>query len=251
MIRLENAFIRGKAFIPYITAGDPAIGDSVRFIETLVKNGADAVALGIPFSDPTADCGAVARADKRALEASVSCDAIFDALKSVVFPVPLIMVTYANPAFSYGYERFFGRLRECAIAAVIFADVPYEESGELKKIAGKYKITVIDTVAVTSGDRIGTICRNPEGFACLMPFVCEDDAAAQMAETVRDINEVTKIPVCAVLNMPTLSDVKAAVSCVSGVITCGAVAEAVEMYGKDADEKIAGYARAFTAAVHG
>ena len=142
---IKDAFGRGKAFIPFITAGDPNLDKTAEYILEMERAGADLIEIGIPFSDPIAEGVVIQEADLRALQSGTTTDGIFDMVEKLrqKTDMPLVFMGYLNPVFHYGYEKFFKRCAECGISGIIIPDLPYEEKGECDEIAASYGVDVI------------------------------------------------------------------------------------------------------------
>ncbi|MBQ1878719.1 MAG: tryptophan synthase subunit alpha, partial [Erysipelotrichaceae bacterium] len=166
MSRIRNAFKHGKAFIPFITCGDPDIATSEAVIRAAVANGADLIELGIPFSDPTAEGPVIMNANLRALTNGIRTDDVFELVARLRrdIEIPLVFMTYANVVFSYVSEKFFARCQQTGIDGLILPDVPFEEKGEFLEIGLRHGVELISMVAPTSADRISMIAREAEGF---------------------------------------------------------------------------------------
>lgn len=164
MSNITQAFSKRKAFIPFITCGDPNLAFSEKAIYTLAENGADIIELGIPFSDPVAEGGVIQKATARALESGTSVEDVFRLVAKVrtKSSVPLVLMTYANIVFSYGSKEFFAKARELGVDGVILPDVPYEEREEFARFA--QGIDLIPLIAPTSNDRIAMLATNAQGF---------------------------------------------------------------------------------------
>jgi tryptophan synthase alpha chain len=163
--KIRNAFSH-KAFIPFITGGDPDIDTTERLIFTLMNSGADIIEIGIPFSDPVAEGPVIEAADERALRAGCTVDKLFDMVKRIRadIKIPLIFMTYYNPIFGYGSERFVSRCVDSGIDGLIVPDLPFDERVELKIFTDRAEIALISLIAPTSGERIETIAKGSEGF---------------------------------------------------------------------------------------
>ena len=137
MSNIKNAFQNGKAFIAFLTAGDPNADKTVEYILEMEKAGADLVEIGIPFSDPTAEGVVIQEANIRALGAGMTTDGVFDIVRRVreKSRIPLVFLTYLNPVFHYGYDRFFEKCGELSVDGIIIPDLPFEEKGELAPAA--------------------------------------------------------------------------------------------------------------------
>ena len=132
MTRIAEAFSNKKAFIPFLTCGDPDLETTAEFIKVMEQAGADIIELGIPFSDPTAEGPVIQGANLRALKTGVTTDKIFDMVEDVQkeVSVPLVFMTYANVVYSYGTKPFLERAKKAGIAGLILPDVPFEEKEE-------------------------------------------------------------------------------------------------------------------------
>ena len=163
---IKDAFGRGKAFIPFITAGDPNLDKTAEYILEMERAGADLIEIGIPFSDPIAEGVVIQEADLRALQSGTTTDGIFDMVEKLrqKTDMPLVFMGYLNPVFHYGYEKFFKRCAECGISGIIIPDLPYEEKGECDEIAASYGVDVISMIAPTSASRIRAIASEAKGF---------------------------------------------------------------------------------------
>jgi tryptophan synthase alpha chain len=166
MSRIREAFANGKAFIPFITAGDPDIETTAAVVRAAGRAGADLVELGIPFSDPTAEGPVIQEANLRALTGGVTTDQIFDLVRDLRrdVTVPMVFMTYANVVFSYGTERFIRTCSEIGIDGIILPDVPFEEKDDFDPVCRKYGVDLISLIAPTSEDRIAMIAEEAAGF---------------------------------------------------------------------------------------
>ncbi len=166
MSKIADAFTHGKAFIPFITCGDPSLEVTEKLIITLQENGADLIELGIPFSDPTAEGPVIQEANNRALSGGVTTDKIFAMVERVMpeVKVPMVFMTYANVVFSYGKERFLKRAGELGMAGLILPDVPFEEKEEFAGVCRENGLELVSLIAPTSHDRISMIAAGAEGF---------------------------------------------------------------------------------------
>ena len=189
-MNVEQAFLSGKAFIPFLTCGYPNLETTEQMIYALERAGADLIQLGIPFSDPTAEGPILQIASERALSAGVTTDKVFDLVKRVRgrITTPLAFMTYANIVFSYGTERFVRRMAELGVNALVLPDVPFEEKDEFDKVCRKAGVALIAFVAPTSGDRIKKIALEAQGFIYLSPSTDAD-------EMVRAVRKFTSLPV--------------------------------------------------------
>ena len=166
MSNIRKAFEGGKAFIPFITCGDPSLEITEQLVYAMEEAGADLIELGIPFSDPTAEGPVIQAANIRALSGGVTTDKIFDMVRKIrqKSNIPLVFMTYANVVFSYGTDRFMKTAKEIVMDGLILPDVPYEEKEEFDSVAKAYDLDFISLIAPTSEDRISMIAKDASGF---------------------------------------------------------------------------------------
>ena len=165
-IRIADAFRNGKAFIPFVTCGDPDLETTAAIVRAMAANGADLIELGIPFSDPTAEGPVIQGANIRALAGGVTTDKVFDLVREVRrdVTVPMVFMTYANVVYSYGAEKFIATCKDVGIQGLILPDIPFEEKEEFLDLCHTYGVDLVSLVAPTSADRIAMIAREAEGF---------------------------------------------------------------------------------------
>ena len=200
MSRIQNAFAEGKAFIPFITAGDPSLAKTEEFILEMERAGADLVEIGIPFSDPIAEGVVIQEADIRSLAAGTTTDKVFDMVLDLrkKTEIPLVFMTYVNPVFHYGYEKFFSRCQEAGIDGIIIPDLPFEEKGELEDIAAAHGVDLISMIAPTSKQRIRDIAREAKGFLYVVSSMgvtgTREEIRTDLGEILKEIRKVTDLP---------------------------------------------------------
>ena len=163
---IAAAFAKGKAFIPFITCGDPSLEITEQLVYAMEEAGADLIELGIPFSDPTAEGPVIQKANVRALKGGVTTDKIFDMVVKIreKTKIPMVFMTYANVVFSYGTERFIKKAAEVGMDGLILPDVPFEEKEEFDSVCQKYGLDLISLIAPTSHERITQIAKEAQGF---------------------------------------------------------------------------------------
>ena len=166
MSRLQEVFGKGKAFVAFLTAGDPTAECTVNYILKMEKAGADLIEIGIPFSDPTAEGAVIQEASLRALRGGMTTEGVFHIVEEVRkrSGVPIALMTYLNPVFHYGFEAFFARCRSLGVDGIIVPDLPFEEKGEAEEVAGRFGVDVISLIAPTSMERIRLIAKEAKGF---------------------------------------------------------------------------------------
>ena len=249
MSKISEAFKNGKAFIPFITCGDPDLGTTAAIVREMAANGADLIELGIPFSDPTAEGPVIQEANIRALSGGVTTDKIFDFVKELRadVTVPLVFMTYANVVFSYGIERFASKCAECGIDGIILPDVPHEEKDEFAPVCRKYGVDFISLIAPTSENRIAEIAQDAEGFVYVVSSLgvtgMRSEIQTDIAAITAKIRENTAIP-CAIgfgISSPEQAAKMAAVS--DGAIVGSAIVRLIAQHGRDAAPVVGAFVR--------
>ena len=249
MSRITSAFENKKAFIAFVTCGDPDLSTTAACVRSAVENGADLIELGIPFSDPTAEGQEMQGADMRALTGGVTTDKIFDLVRELRkdVGVPMVFMTYANVVFSYGAERFFSTCREIGIDGLILPDLPYEEKEEFQPLAHKYGIDLISLIAPTSENRIAMIAKEAEGFLYIVSSLGVTGTRSEIKTDLQSIVEVvrqnTDIP-CAIgfgISTPEQAARMAEIS--DGAIVGSAIVKLIEKYGQEAPAHVGGDVR--------
>jgi len=184
-------------FVSFITAGDPSLEKTREFIDVLAQY-SDIIEVGLPFSDPIAEGEVIQAANMRALENGTTTDKVFDMLETVTFD-KMVILTYANPVFVYGYDRFFERCQKCRVYGVIIPDLPFEERGEAAVYADKYGVNLITLIAPTSEDRVQMLAKDATGFIYLVSSMgvtgVRSEFDAGLRDIVEQIREVTDVPV--------------------------------------------------------
>ena len=192
MSNIHKAFENGKAFIPFITCGDPDLETTARVVRAAVANGADLIELGIPFSDPTAEGPVIQGANLRALEGGVTTDKVFDLVRDLRkdVTIPMVFMTYANVVFSYGAERFISTCKEIGIDGLILPDLPYEEKEEFLPLCHQYDVDLISLIAPTSENRIAMIAKEADGFIYLVSSL---GVTGVRSEIKTDLESIVKV----------------------------------------------------------
>lgn len=241
MSKIKEAFHNKKAFIPFITCGDPDIETTKKLVKEMVKNGADLVELGIPFSDPTAEGPTIQGANLRALNGGINKDKIFNMVRELRtedgISIPLVFMTYANVVFSYGAERFFKTCQEIGIDGVILPDLPFEEKGEFEDISESYGIDLISLIAPTSAGRIAMIAKEAKGFIYIVSSLgvtgTRSTITTDVASIVRVVKENTDVPCAIGFGISTPEQAVKMAEASDGVIVGSAIVKIVEKYGRD------------------
>ncbi len=255
MSNIASAFDHGKAFIAFLTCGDPDLETTAAAVREAVQNGADLIELGIPFSDPTAEGPVIQEASLRALKGGVTTDKIFDLVRSLRrdVSVPMVFMTYANVVYSYGAEKFIALCRETGVDGLILPDLPFEEKEEFHPLCEKYGVDLISLIAPTSENRISMIAREAEGFVYIVSSLgvtgTRSEITTDLESIVRVVRENTKIP-CAVgfgISAPEQAKKMAAVS--DGAIVGSAIVKLTARYGKDAPPYVGAYVKSMKEAL--
>lgn len=249
MSNIHKAFENGKAFIAFITCGDPDLETTAAVVREAAASGADLIELGIPFSDPTAEGPVIQAANLRALTGGVTTDKIFGFVKKLRedVTIPMVFMTYANVVFSYGAERFISTCAKIGIDGLILPDLPYEEKGEFLDICRQYGVDLISMIAPTSQNRIAMIARESEGFLYIVSSLgvtgTRSEITTDLASIVKVVRENTKTP-CAIgfgISTPEQAAKMAGIS--DGAIVGSAIIKIIAKYGKDAPAEVGKYVK--------
>lgn len=244
-----------KAFIAFLTAGDPTPDCTVQFILEMERAGVDLVEIGIPFSDPTAEGVVIQDANIRALQGGMTTDGAFDIVRRVreQSEVPLAFMTYANPVFHYGCDRFFARCEELGVSAIIVPDMPFEEKQEMEEAADAHNVAVVSMIAPTSQARIQMIAREAKGFIYVVSSMgvtgVRSEINTDLESIVKSIREVTDVP-CAIgfgISTPEQARHMARVS--DGAIVGSAIVKIIAQGGEQAAPAIYEYVKSMKEAV--
>lgn len=257
MNKIAKAFEKGKAFIPFITCGDPSLEVTEKIVYAMEEAGADLIELGIPFSDPTAEGPVIQGANIRALSGGVTTDKIFDMVVKIRknSQIPMVFMTYANVVYSYGTERFVKKAAEIGMDGLILPDVPFEEKEEFDVVCRQYGLDLISLIAPTSHDRIRMIAKEAKGFVYCVSSLgvtgMRSEITTDIGAMVKLVKEAKDIP-CAVgfgISTPEQAAKMAGLS--DGAIVGSAIVKLCKEYGENAPEHIREYVQAMCEAVHG
>lgn len=249
MNKIADAFHNKKAFIPFVTAGDPDLATTEKLLLAMQENGADLIEIGIPFSDPVAEGIVIQQADERALAAGTTTDKIFDMLEHVrgQMHIPMVFMTYANVIFVYGIERFARRSRELGMAGVIVPDVPFEEKEEMDAVFREYGLDVISLIAPTSKNRIRAIAKEANGFVYCVSSLGVTGIRAKInkgvADMIREVKKEKEIPCAVGFGISTPEQAREMAAFADGVIVGSAIVKLVGEYGAECIEHVASYVR--------
>lgn len=259
MSRIAQAFgnVSGKAFIPFITCGDPDLATTAAAVRAMAAAGADLIELGIPFSDPTAEGPVIQEASNRALKAGTTTDKVFDLVRDLRrdVSVPMVFMTYANVVFSYGAQRFIATAAEVGMDGLILPDIPFEEKEEFDGLCKQYGLDLISLIAPTSDNRIAMISREASGFLYVVSSLgvtgMRSEITTDIGAMIALIRQNTSLP-CAVgfgISTPEQAAEMARLS--DGAIVGSAIVKLLAQYGHAAVPEIARLVQSMSAAVHG
>lgn len=255
MNKISDAFNNGKAFIGFVTAGDPDLNTSKEILLNMSKGGCDLIEVGIPFSDPIAEGPVIQDANIRALKNNVTTDDVFALTKSVSQEVdtPMVFMTYLNVLFKYGYDKFLQKAKDSGICGVIIPDLPYEEKDELQSVAKKYGIEVVSLVAPTSEDRIKMIAADAEGFIYTVSSMgvtgVRSEIKTDLESITKAIKEVTDVPVAIGFGINTPEQAKKYSHIADGVIVGSAIVKLVAEHKTDAPKYVYEYVKSMKDAI--
>ncbi|MBR1772781.1 MAG: tryptophan synthase subunit alpha [Eubacterium sp.] len=249
MSNIYKAFENKKAFIAFLTAGDPDFETSVKNFKAVAEAGADLIEIGIPFSDPIAEGPVIQEADIRALEAGMTTDKVFELLKEVRkdVDIPIVFMTYANPVFHYGADRFFKNASEAGADGIIIPDCPFEERHEFDEVAAKYGMDFISMIAPTSEDRIKEIAAQAKGFIYVVSSLgvtgVRSEIKTDLESIIKLIKEATDTPAAIGFGISTPEQAAKMSNVADGVIVGSAMVRIVASEGVNAPEKLAEYVK--------
>ena len=246
-----------KAFIAYVTAGDPGLGMTERIVLTLEKSGVDIIELGIPFSDPLADGPTIQAASQRALEKGVSLAKIFKMVSSLrrKTGIPLVLMTYYNPVLRYSLAKFFKSCRDCGVDGVIVPDLPYEEAKDMIGLGKKNGVATIFLVAPTSTrQRIKKISKISKGFIYYVSLTGVTGARAELptevVSNIKSIKALTDKPVAVGFGVSTPVQAKKLAKVADGVIIGSAIVKIIGER-KEILARVSRFAKGIAEAIHG
>ncbi len=255
MSNIRKAFEKGKAFIPFITCGDPDLETTAKVVKAAVANGADLIELGIPFSDPTAEGPVIQGANLRALTGGVTTDKVFDLVRELRkdVTVPMVFMTYANVVYSYDAEKFIKTCEEIGIDGLILPDLPFEEKDEFLPICKKYNVDLISLIAPTSENRISMIAKEAEGFIYVVSSLGVTGTRSEIKTDLKSIVDViranTDVPCAIGFGISTPEQAKKMAELSDGAIVGSAIIKYLEKYGKNAPKYIGEYVKSMKDAI--
>ena len=255
MSNIKKAFEKGKAFIAFITCGDPDLETTARAVRAAAENGADLIELGIPFSDPTAEGSVIQGANLRALKGGITTDKIFAFVKELRkdVTVPMVFMTYANVVFSYGAKKFISACREIEIDGLILPDLPFEEKEEFDSVCKKYGIDLISLIAPTSHERVAQIAKDAEGFVYCVSSLgvtgTRTNITTDIGAMVKLVKQAKDIPCAVGFGISTPEQAKKMAAQSDGAIVGSAIVKLCAQYGRDCVPYVKEYVKSMKDAV--
>lgn len=256
--RIKKAFANGKAFIGFLTGGDPNLSKSEEYMDRMIEAGCDLLEIGIPFSDPIAEGPVIQGADLRALAAHTTTDDIFKLAKNLRAKhqdTALVVMTYLNPVFKYGYQRFFKKCSESGIDGIIIPDMPFEEKNELTAEAAQNGVAVISMIAPTSEERIRSIAGDADenGFLYIVSSMgvtgVRSEIKTDLASIMESVRSVSSVPAAIGFGINTPEQAAKMARLADGVIVGSAIVRLVEQYGTEAGDAIYDYVKSLKDAI--
>lgn len=244
MSRIAKAFQNGPALIAFLTGGDPNQEQSLKNIEALIAGGADLIEIGIPFSDPVAEGPVIQAANNRALAAGATTETVLQLVAAVRrrSAVPIVLLTYLNPVFVYGYSRFFTRCAEVGVDGIIIPDLPLEEKGELAGPACAAGVDLIAMVAPSSEERIRRIVADTSGFIYVVSSLgvtgMRREIVTDLGRLLSVIRQATAVPAAVGFGISTPEQAAAIARLCDGVIVGSALVRIAAEYGADAPDRL-------------
>ncbi len=255
MSKIKNAFANGKAFIPFITCGDPDLETTAAAVRAAAENGADLIELGIPFSDPTAEGPVIQGANIRALKSGTTTDKIFDMVQELRkdVSIPMVFMTYANVVFSYGAERFLATCQNIGMDGLILPDLPFEEKNEFAPLCEAHDVDLVSLIAPTSKQRIAMIAREAKGFLYIVSSLgvtgVRNEIQTDLSSMVQSVRQNTELPCAIGFGISTPEQARKMSGISDGAIVGSAIIKLLEKYGKQAPKYIGEYVKSMKTAI--
>ena len=255
MSNISKAFNNTKAFIPFLTGGDPTIDKTEEYIYKMAEAGADIIEIGIPFSDPIAEGPVIQEANIRALKNGATPERIFEMVERVrtKTQVPIVFLTYLNPVFNYGYDKFFARCKKAGVDGIIIPDMPFEEKGELAEEAKKNGVDIISLIAPTSADRIQMIAKEAQGYVYVVSSLGVTGMRSEIKTDLKSIidlvKQATDVPAAVGFGINTPEQAAEISKISDGVIVGSAIVKIIEKYGENAADEVYNYVKEMKDAV--
>lgn len=226
---------RKKAFIAFVTAGDPSLRITEELVYSFERNGVDIVELGVPFSDPLADGPTIQASSQRSLKKGTNLSKIMNTVKRIRrrSEIPIALMTYYNPIFHYGESKFLKDAQKCGVDGVIVPDLPPEEATSFIKLAKINRITVSFFLApTTTRQRMKKVVKASTGFTYYVSLTgvtgVNKAFSAKNTANIRSAKRMTKKPICVGFGISTPSQVRSVAKIADGVIVGSAIVNQIE-----------------------
>lgn len=255
MSNISKAFENGKAFIAFITCGDPDLETTKKIIKETERAGADLIELGIPFSDPTAEGPVIQGANLRALSNGITTDDIFAMVKQVrkEVSIPMVFMTYANVVFSYGIEKFADKCLEIGMDGIILPDIPNEGKEEFAPAFRERGLDFVSLVAPTSDNRIEKIASSAEGFVYCVSSLgvtgMRNSISSAAGEIAKKVKQYAKVPAAIGFGISNPAQAQEMSKYADGVIVGSAIVNIIGKYGKEAPSYVYDYVKSMKDAI--
>ena len=255
MSRISDELKGKKSFVAFVTGGDPNVETTEQLILQMAKEGVDLIEVGIPFSDPIAEGPVIQAANERALSNGCTTDTLLEMIARVrkETTVLLCFMTYINPIFTYGKERFVKRCKEVGIDGLIVPDLPFEEKDELDVICSNYQIDLISMITPTSRQRIEKIAKEAQGFLYCVSSLGVTGVRTKITTDVKAMisqaKEATDIPCFVGFGISSPSQVALMGKIGDGVIVGSAIVQLVEQYKEMSIPYVCGFVRTMMASI--
>jgi tryptophan synthase alpha chain len=229
-----------KALVTFITAGDPDLAATERFVPLLERSGADIVELGIPFSDPMADGTTIQLSSSRALASGATLSGIIESVRAIrtACQIPIVLMGYYNPIFSYGVDRFTSDAAAAGVDGVLIVDLPPEEVAEFKSSADRHGLDTIMLLAPTSDlNRMKRVARMGSGFIYYVSVSgvtgARSSVEGSVFEQVARLRQATKLPVAVGFGISTPEQAAQVAASADAVVVGSALVKLFEKYEGD------------------
>lgn len=255
MSKINKAFENGKAFIAFVTSGDPDLETTEKIVYEMVENGVDLIELGIPFSDPTAEGPVIQAANERALANGVTTDKIFEMVKRIrkTVSIPMVFMTYANVVYSYGSDKFIKTCSEIGIDGIIIPDIPFEEKDEFLPFCKQYDVELVSLIAPTSHDRISMVAKEADGFVYCVSSLGVTGVRSEITTDIGAMVDLVKaakdIPCAIGFGISTPQQAKHMAQFADGVIVGSAIVKICEQHAQNCASYIGEYVKSMKDAI--
>ena len=255
MSNIAKAFQNGKAFIGFLTGGDPSMEKTEEFALEMIRAGADLIEIGVPFSDPIAEGTVIQEANIRALSAGATVRKLLDLVQKLrgKTALPLVFLTYINPIFRYGYDAFFEHAGKVGLDGIIIPDLPFEEHAEVRGAASRYGVDLISLIAPTSEARIAEIAKAASGYIYVVSSMgvtgTRNEITTDLDSIIAAVRSATQLPTAIGFGIHTPEQAAKMAKIADGVIVGSAIVRIIAEYGQASATQIYQYVKEMKAAI--